>query len=641
MSWLGKRPWHSALAAVSLLFLFSAGFVYWRAQRALHAAAEQVASEKRIPFTARPVEPAPTAGVEWVSAPAVFAAAARFDGKLYVSGPAGLFEYDPRGALLKQYLVGRELPPSPLGPMSRAVLPDSREPELVIATQSAGVLAFDGHSFRQIRPEDPQARAITAILPLSSGRLLLGTQKRGVLVYDGAGLTVLHPSLAGLHVTALAGDESDLWVATRDRGVLRFHAGQLDAFSESQGLPDPQVHTIVVAGDSVYVGTSLGVAEFRDGKLQRVLARGTFARALLPRGKVLLVGTMDEGIAEIPLARARLVTFQPRAGLGPAEIEQLFESDGAAYALARDGLYQAEPGGGWRRVLSREGSALSDRNIAALAVDGRGRLWIGYFDRGLDILSDAARARPLHVEDERVFCVNRILPQSGGDETYVATANGLILFDAGGNEQQVLRRGDGLIADHVTDIAAYRGGMAIATPAGLTFLDSTGARSLYAFHGLVNNHVYALGVRGDRLMAGTLGGLAVLDDEKIVGSYTSATSELKANWITAVAPLGDEWMIGTYGAGIVKLDAAGHFQPFELATDKFEVNPNALLVTAQHVFAGTLGRGLYVFDRRSQRWNAMRDGLPSENITAIAASGGYVYLGTDNGLVRIAEQNFR
>jgi len=615
--------------------------VCWRAQRALHTAQEQVAAAGHFRFQVRRVEPVPTPGFEWISAPAVFSAATRFQGKLYVSGPAGLFEYDSRGALLKQYLAGRDLPSSPLGSMARAVLSDARRPELVIGTRSEGVLAFDGHSFRQVRPEDPQARNITAVLPLASGRLLIGTQKRGVLAYDGAQLTILHPSLAGLHITALAGDEGDLWIGTRDRGVLRFHAGQVDAFGEAEGLPDPQVQAIALSGGAVYVGTAVGVAEFRDGRLQRILARGSFARALLAREKTLLVGTMDEGIAELPLGPARALAIHARSDLGPAEIEQLFEADGAVYALARDGLYQAAAARGWRRVLSQQGSLLTDRNIAALAVDPGGRLWIGYFDRGLDIIADLGRGRPRHVEDERVFCVNRILPTAGGDETYVATANGLVLFDAAGNQQQVLKRSDGLISDHVTDVAPYRGGMAVATPAGLTFLDRGGARSLYAFHGLVNNHVYALGVQGDRLMAGTLGGLAVLDDEKITGSYTSATSSLKANWITAVAPLGDEWMVGTYGAGIVKLDASGHFQPFDIASGRFEVNPNAMLVTPQHVFAGTLGNGLYVFDRASQRWSLTRDGLPSENVTAIAAFGGYLYVGTDNGLVRIAEQNFR
>jgi hypothetical protein len=34
-------------------------------------------------------------------------------------------------------------------------------------------------------------------------------------------------------------------------------------------------------------------------------------------------------------------------------------------------------------------------------------------------------------------------------------------------------------------------------------------------------------------------------------------------------------------------------------------------------------------------------GLPSKNVTAVAAGGGYLYAGTDNGLVRIAEGALR
>jgi ligand-binding sensor domain-containing protein len=68
------------------------------------------------------------------------------------------------------------------------------------------------------------------------------------------------------------------------------------------------------------------------------------------------------------------------------------------------------------------------------------------------------------------------------------------------------------------------------------------------------------------------------------------------------------------------------------------VNPNAMLVTPRHVIAGTLGKGLYVFDRETLRWTTVNEGLPSLNITALAQDNGYIYVGTDNGLVRIQEQ---
>jgi len=82
---------------------------------------------------------------------------------------------------------------------------------------------------------------VTAILPVSSGHLLVGTKKRGVLIYDGKTLEELHPTLGHFYVQALAGSEVDLWVGTLDQGVKHWHAGTTETFAEEQGLPDRQV----------------------------------------------------------------------------------------------------------------------------------------------------------------------------------------------------------------------------------------------------------------------------------------------------------------------------------------------------------------------------------------------------------------
>lgn len=637
----------AALASVAFL-----AFIRWRVIEALRNADRFLATAQTFSVVVRPLGNPGAAGpfaFTSFSAPAVYSAAAVFQGRLFLCGPAGLFEYDSAGALLHSYRVGQDLPPSPLLRMAQGVLTDSTEPELLIATVGEGVLAFNGRSFRQIRPDDADARAITAILPAASGHLLIGTRKRGVLVYDGKRLTPLHTTLAAASVTDLAGTEFDLWVGTLDVGVFHWHAGRTDRLDTAQGLPDAQVLSLAVAGDDAYVGTALGVAEFLHGRLSRVLAPDAFASALLLRGRSLVVGTMDQGVREIPLDAARVPGLQPGNAADFGEIAQIFTSGDSVYALARQGLYLRSgrgPGAGWKKLFESQASPdsalLADRNISALALDDAGRLWVGYFDRGLDIV-DPGGARALHIENEHVFCVNRILPAAApvSPGVAVATANGLVLFDRAGNQQQVLARSDGLIADHVTDVVAYRGGLALATPAGLTFLGPSGARSLYAFHGLVNNHVYALAVSGDRLLAGTLGGLSVLDREAILTSYTTATSALRHNWITAVVPLGHDWIVGTYGGGILRLDSNGRFQPSGTPGDSnFVVNPGAILATDHHVFAGTLGNGLYVYNRESDRWTRVVAGLPSTNVTALVAAAGTIYVGTDNGLVRIAEQDF-
>jgi ligand-binding sensor domain-containing protein len=633
MSTLSVRAAIAATLAAGMLF---GAAVLWRASRAVQQAAQDVQEEHEFRFTAQPFAQTENPGFEAVSSPQVFLQAARFQDHIFIAGPTGLMEYDPSGVVLRQYAAGADLPGSPLIAVATGLLADSHEEELVVATAGQGILAFNGKSFRQILPANADARAVTAILPVASGHLLFGTKKRGVLIYDGRHITVLHPRLDSAYVTALAGDESDLWVGTLNRGVLHFHAGGVETFAEADGLPDPQVQALAIAGDTTYVGTATGVAVFQGGRFSRVLAPGVLVTALFATAHQLFVGSEDQGIITIALEGRR-----PNPNIGEdgqlAEVRQIFSSGDAVFAVARDGVYRmGRHGLGWERVLQSGTSVLTDRNISALAADRDGQLWIGYFDRGLDVLPAGAQTR--HVEDEHVFCVNRIFPETKSEVIDVATANGLVRFNEAGNEQQILTRADGLIADHVTDIVDYRDGLALATPAGLTFLDAGGARSLYAFHGLVNNHVYTLGASGDELMAGTLGGLSQLDRGDIKINYTTASSNLKHNWITSVVRVGPEWMIGTYGAGIVGLDASGRFHAFDVATGPIEINPNAMLVTADYVLAGTLGDGLYLYDRQSGRWSVIRDGLPSMNVTAFTSLNGYLYIGTDNGLVRIPEQ---
>jgi Predicted periplasmic ligand-binding sensor domain len=633
-----RRKWRYAVATVLLVALSSAGLVFWRAQRALRVATLEVRSQETLRFSVRNLSPVKS-DFKWINAPEAFTGASVFKGEFYLCGASGLFRYDNRGTLLQHYRPGQELPSTPLLRISTGVLKDAKEPELLIATLSEGVLAFNGISFRQLYPADADARSVTSLLPLSSGELLIGTRKRGVLVYDGHSLQPFHPTLSALHVTELAGSEADLWIGTQDQGVVHWQAGRAETFAEAQGLPDAQVFSVALANDKAYIGTAVGIAEFESGRFLRVLAPGSFARTMYVNGATLLSGGNGDGILEIDPQPKRMPAVLHPATRAMSDVQQIFAEGGTLYVVTRNALYQKESQrGGWRRVLSPADSMLADRNISALAVDSRDQLWVGYFDRGLDIFEPGLR-NAIHMEDDNIFCVNRILPNAAGGTVAVATANGLVMFDQSGKKRQVLGRSEGLLADHVTDAALYGSGMVLATPAGLTFLDAAGPRSLYAFHGLVNNHVYTVGAAGKEVVAGTLGGISVLENESVAANYTVATRGLTHNWISAIVREDNGWMVGTYGGGIVRLLANGHFEPMDIATGKFEVYPNAMLATDQHILAGTLNKGLYIYNRATSRWSVITDGLPSLTVTALAAGKGYIYVGTDNGLVRIPEQN--
>lgn len=367
-------------AAVVLAIAAMSAGVLWRASRAAGESARELQAAAEIRFTSARLDASRSGGFEWFSAPAVFAGAVPFAGSLYVCGPAGLLEYDSSGALKRCFRPGRELPPAKLGQL--VVGTGAGQPELYITTAGEGLVIFGDRGFRQVRPVEPGYRKLTSILPLATGQVLLGTEKDGVIAYDGKRIRIFHPSLAKLSVTSLAGDEADLWVGTLDRGLLHWHAGEVDTFGTNEGLPDPQVLSIAVDAGRAFAGTAVGVAEFDGGKFARTLAPGTFARALFVHGDTLLVGTLEQGVVPVPLRRAAPHPLVRQPEMPAARIEQIFQMEANLYAVARDGLYSLGPGGNaWQPVLAGEAALLADGHISALAADAAGRLWVGYFDR--------------------------------------------------------------------------------------------------------------------------------------------------------------------------------------------------------------------------------------------------------------------
>src|SRR5580658_10230415 len=309
-----------------------AGVTLWSARRAASIATQRVKADSLAGFSVRNLEPS-TTPVEVLASGDLTTAGVGFDGKLYVAGEGGVAEYLADGSAGRRFRPGVELPPAPVIALAAGVLPNSSGRELLIGTGGEGLIVFDGSQLRQMRPADAAARKITALLPAGSGRLLLGTESAGVLAYDGQRLQLFHPSLARLHVTALAGDAADLWAGTLDQGVVHWHAGQVERWGASNGLPDAQVLTIQVAGEVAFIGTPMGVAVFRAGQFDRVLAPGVFANSLLLRERELLIGTFDEGIIRVPLEAHPVRPAALARGLTGGSVRRLFESGGAVFAL--------------------------------------------------------------------------------------------------------------------------------------------------------------------------------------------------------------------------------------------------------------------------------------------------------------------
>src|SRR5438552_601298 len=151
MKW---KRWLAALLAATVLWCAAA---IWSASRARTEVAREIAASERVAFTSDELRNAAPAGVEPIRASPSFEDVAIFQDRIYLSNPTGLAAYSVDGSLRERYLSGLDLPPATLGVMAVGR-------ELFIATQGEGVLAFDGHRFRQILPASAPLRKVTAVL---------------------------------------------------------------------------------------------------------------------------------------------------------------------------------------------------------------------------------------------------------------------------------------------------------------------------------------------------------------------------------------------------------------------------------------------------------------------------------------------
>jgi ligand-binding sensor domain-containing protein len=334
----------------------------------------------------------------------------------------------------------------------------------------------------------------------------------------------------------------------------------------------------------------------------------------------------------------------PPSGLGApidaTSVLGLKDEDGAVWAMADPGLFvAADPQGAARFErfgLPQPPSGLTAGHVSALALDAGGRLWVGLFDGGIDVLDTKTGRRLERVDDADLHEVNALLADTRRDRLWVASSKGLAVFDGGRRTRTLVGR-DGLVGENVAAIAVSDDGsveLAAATNAGASLFGGPVARSLTAFHGLPNNHTYAVALLGDKTFVGTLGGLAEIQGLRVGRVFTASDSRLPHNWVSALAVADGKLFVGTYGGGVATLYPSGELVP-AAATKGLNVNPGAMAVVDRRLCVGTLGAGAYLLDLDSGRWTRISAGLSSSSVTAVAADDTYVYFGTEHGITRV------
>ena len=223
----------------------------------------------------------------------------------------------------------------------------------------------------------------------------------------GGGLSVLRGTnwqtyradnspLPGDWISALASDADGVWVATYGAGLARVKGATWTSFRRTNsGLPSDWLTCLLPDGrGGLWVGTErAGLAHLdASGQWHRLSVPGGSAAnahvtALARRSDELWVGT-SHGLAILNLDTLRWLFLDSKAGLPEQRVTALAGAESEMW-IGTDGGLAHWHAGSLQAYTVRDG--LAQNAVSTVALDSRGRLWVGTLGRGLAVRGEVSQ----------------------------------------------------------------------------------------------------------------------------------------------------------------------------------------------------------------------------------------------------------
>lgn len=649
-----------------LLILVGAWRIKNQAQLQLDAERERERRQSIVPFERKTNAHLTRKGLEILQNFSDTRAITRFQDSLFAATDGGLVAFSQSGQLTRHYSAIDGLPESDL--VSLAAF-DSK---LFLGTRTRGLVSFDGQTFESYRWTDRDAQSVNSLLE-DEGRLLIGTMAGGLIEFDGQQfkeITAGREHTRLLHINYLRKSGQRLFVGTFDDGLWVEEGERWFHFTTAQGLPSNRIVGVAETRAFIFVASDYGLSvapntcfsnessQSSSACFQTVGVMPTLSSMIETRAGVLLCE--DDGETFTLAADNSSSRVNPLAWAKPSEMTgcRLVALNDSIFMLSSRGIMRADAdalAAGNRGSRSQfapfgqspESHHLASNLISALLIDDEGRLWAGSFRDGITILSaDGSAVARFQTEAARE--INSLVEEPNSRTVLASTSQGLLRFDERLRQTASWSTRDGLLSNSVMQAAfvpeapanetveenhARNFRLACATSKGLSLGALGHLRGLTTTQGLPSNSLYTVFTQGRRVYAGTLGGLAVIEDGRVVRVLTDTNSSLTHNWVTAIALAGGRLFVGTYGGGIFELTASGELHSFAAETGRAVINPNAMWSDGERLYAGTLD-GALVLDLQTQKWTHMMDELPSRTVLSVAGDTGQVCFGTTGGIAR-------
>ena len=357
--------------------------------------------------------------------------------------------------------------------------------------------------------------------------------------------------------------DGGLWIGTLDRGLLHFHHGRVDVFSQSDGLSGNWVRNLFEDREgNIWVATDNGLDRFRDLAVSTFFLRHGRSQArpwslLAAKDGSVWVGTPD-GLNR--LMDGQVTVYRKRSGLGR---RRSTEPAGTGTRIP-ESMGFGTPNRAFEAAREIADAGLPDDSIQSLFQDDRQRVWvstaagIAYFEKGQFI--------PVIGIPQRVHGIT----EDAAGNIWISQEQSLYRLQGGRVRERFpwtnLGRKTG--AD-VMLFDLLRGGLWLGFQdgTGIAYLKDGGIRDSYATaQGLGKGTVGGLQLDSDgTLWASTGGGLSRLKDGRI--DTLTAKSGLPCNSVSWTIEDGDHCFWLYTACGLVRI-ARAELEAWGTAVDK-------------------------------------------------------------------------
>ena len=485
----------------------------------------------------------------------------------------------------------------------------------------------------------------------SRGFIWMGTQGGGVSRFDGRGFTNFstRSGLPNNYINQITEDKAgNIWIATNN-GLARFDGTDIQSFflDAQQNIPISAIHEDSLG--QFWIGSSRGIFQF-DGKTfqpfstQHDLPEKTvFSFYEYPAG-VIYAATNEGGIR---IEGENVLWIRRREGLNTNRVRAFTRDDSGRMWV---GTY-----GGGVNILDegqvsrlRQEFGLASDLVQCLLKDSSGKVWIGTQNNGLSIW-DPVDATLTNLDESNGLCKNdvrSILEDAWGNIWIGSSGGGISKYS--GRQFEHFSKATGLQGDFVYAISQDTSGnlWVSASDNGFSVLTDTAILHYNADNGFLDIKVKAL-FRDQlgRMWIGTEGNGLAMKDSFDFQFFTSAVG-LSGNWIRDIVQdtLGNLWVASADG-GLTKMNPQDSLESvYDLKRFRRNQGLPDLRINDLHVdrrnrlWIATQQGGIAVMERDSIfAYFRRSDGLPSNNILSMAEdSSGYLWVGTaGSGVARL------